>query len=115
MEGLETIPQTLQVDAVNHAWKFIQENSLYGMSGSRYSWPFEELMINNSRRATKQYTSYAQRFLETHLRRRASNNKLKRCHKPMKRQAELTDLDKMVKHWKKHRKRKGINYGRRLQ
>lgn len=107
MEEIETAPQTLQVDAVNHAWRFIQENSLYGISGSRYSWPFEGLMINNSRHATKQYTSYAQRFLETHLRRKSSNNKLKRCHKPMKRQAELTDLDKMVKRWEKHRKRKG--------
>lgn len=106
MDGFETIPQTLQVDAVNHAWKFIQENSLYGMSGSRYGWPFEELIINNSRRATKQYTSYAQRFLETHLR-RSSNNKLKRCHKPMKRRAEFPDLYKMVKRWKKRCKRKG--------
>lgn len=92
MEEFETIPQTLRVDAMNRAWKFLKENSVYGMH------PQYRVQAATNKSLT---------ILQRHLRKRTKNNKLKRHHKPMKRQAELDDLDKMVKYWEKHFKRKG--------
>ena len=92
MEEFETIPQTLRVDAMNRAWKFLQENSFYGM---------------HPQSRVQAVTNKSFTVLQRHLRKRTKNNKLKRHHKPMKRQAELNDLDKMVRYWEKHCKRKG--------
>lgn len=102
MEEFETIPQTLRVDAMNRAWKFIKENSFYGM------YPYKHPQSRVQAAINKVYMANVERY----LRRKTPNNKLKRLHIPMKRQPELTDLDKMVKRWKKHCKRKGIKNGR---
>lgn len=97
----EVFPPTIVKEAYMNKMHLIQTSGIYGMNPSVSSRQKDAMFT-----ALMTMHKYKDRIFDLYYRRHTSNNKLKRLHKPMKRQGEQSSFDIEMKKWKR-RMRKG--------